>query len=128
MPDALLDEILEEIELDEPECARCGRAMVTERHWQRAGQEERWELWLDGYESYGRGPGPKLGYCNPCSFKSGPLEDGELTLRDARRFRVLTYKELRDQGLTMGEIAPRLGITYDGLRRNVKNWKERGWL
>lgn len=51
MTDAVLDEVLAELDVDDPTCEECGRPMPTRGQWDRADDAERADLLEDGYVS-----------------------------------------------------------------------------
>ncbi len=51
MTDAVLDQVLAELEVVDPTCSRCGRPMPTRNQWDAADEAERSDLIEDGYVS-----------------------------------------------------------------------------
>lgn len=80
MTDAVLEEILDEIGEEDPQCTKCETPMVTGNHWRRASAAERAELVDDGYVRVGG-----RGYCAPCYRHLTPDEIAKAPRMASRR-------------------------------------------
>jgi predicted Fe-S protein YdhL (DUF1289 family) len=117
--DAVLDEVLEEIEIRDPICRGCGRPMPTRQQWNNADEAERLDLLEDGYVSP-RGHG--------CFAKNAEqLAAGRAAYQERRRVRDAEarsvfwrrYGEIYKDHASNASIARALGCSDDVVSKRV---------
>lgn len=99
------------------ECAKCSRRCVTSAHYAEARQAE---PTITRYKA--------RGLCNACfcaEHKAGTLDDWETDLCPAHLV-LDDWAILRDQGHTVRDAAPRLGMTAAALDKALERAKRRG--
>lgn len=129
MTDAVLEEILEELEETDPQCLKCETPMVTNRHWRRASAAERAELIEDGYVR----PGAR-GYCRPCYRTLTPEQLAEAlpltrTVPKAGKVSSAVLREVArtlGAGGTMQSVATKYGLTHSTLDAAYRRGQRKG--
>lgn len=126
MTDAILEEILEEIAVEEPICIDCKEPMATVRQWRAASIAERNELRDEGLKA----PGTEE-LCGVCrDIKSGRRNTPEQ--REAKKLARKTalfepIRQARASGATTSrEIADIVGIKISSVPRIIRRAEEMG--
>lgn len=122
MTDAVLDEVLAELEIEDPTCKQCGRPMPTRWQWDRADDAERADLLEDGYVSP-RGHGCReLAVKMKRSDRISRQEYREQGLAETRRRESVfwaRYGEVYRPGMTSPQIAAAMGVGDTTVQKRV---------